>query len=62
METKYQIEVSALGYDTTATIVLAESLKQAKKSEHKAIAEWLSHNDVDRSAKGFARVHYSLIN
>ena len=60
MKTKYEIEVRALGYDTTKTVVEAESLREAKKSERKAIGEWLAHNDVDYSTRGLASVRYSI--
>jgi hypothetical protein len=58
MKNQYVIEVRALGYDTTQTVVEAENLREAKKSERKAISEWLAHNDVDYSTRGLASVRY----
>ena len=62
METKYQIEVSALGYDTTKTVIVAKNIAEAKKSQYKAISEWITHNDVDRSTAKLASIRYLVIN
>ncbi len=58
---KYEIKVSALGYDTTTLVVEAKNLREAKKSEREAVNQWLAHNDADYATRGLAFVHYSLI-
>ena len=44
---KYKIEVHAIGYEDTAMIVEAPSLRVAKQSELKAKVEWCDHNAID---------------
>lgn len=58
---RYQIEVSALGYDTTTFEVEAMSLAEVKRSTCKAVDAWLTHNDVDGTTRGLAHVRYSLL-
>ena len=43
----YVITVTALGYESTVTIVNALTMNEAKRSESKALRLWAIHNDVD---------------
>jgi hypothetical protein len=53
----YEIEVRAVGYETTFTEVLAASRLDAIKKKHQAVTEWLKHNDCPESARGLAFVY-----
>lgn len=44
---KYKIEVHALGYEDTAKVVEAPSLRVAKQQERQAKVEWCDHNAID---------------
>ena len=44
---KYKIEVHSLGYEDTALIVDAPSLRVAKREERAAKLQWCAHNGLD---------------
>lgn len=44
---KYKIEVHSQGYEDTALIVDANSLREAKRREREAKVAWCDHNAID---------------
>jgi hypothetical protein len=57
---QYTIKCSALGYDTTHTLVYAETKEQAKASVDGAIEFWCRENDVDLASGKLASVKITL--
>lgn len=46
---QYKIEVHSLGYEDYSKIVVASSLREAKKQERQAKVEWCDRNAIDSS-------------
>jgi hypothetical protein len=57
----YKITIKALGYETLEQIIQADSLKEAKRAQAQAMADWLALNDIGKDSAGLAFVHVGKV-